>query len=263
MLFAFHATLALIVCLLVADDLTSLRGRVEVTEGAAFDTAAAEIEASPLHPWSLDQVAFEQGGFEIRYLPGMKRRETLSSVRVPVKNDEWETVIVGDDTPLVVGKYRFYTTHNKGFAPILTYTSAGGRSVTGSVHMPSYPLNDYQQGNEWTPPGGAPVSLWLRIEQPVYDPDAVWTFKLPDDPVLVVIEGSIRRELRQGESLRLARGGEIRFEALTTWMGYTIASNLLSTWIMAVAIAAGLSLLAHVWSVMVTLDSRSSVEVRS
>ncbi len=255
MLFAFHAMLGILALLIGLDRLTSLNGHVEVVEGAMFDPALAVVEAGPLHPYALDQVTFVQGGFEIRYLPGMKRRETVRLLRVPGAGGQWQEARVGDDNPLIVGNYRFYTSFNKGFAPVITYTGAGGQSVTGAVHMPSYPLRDFDQGNEWTPPNwGAdwgpdrePVKLWLSLPEPIYDENNAWTFRKPKNPVLVVIEGEARRELLLGQGTALDGGGHIRFDELRSWMGYTITANLFNAWMMAVAITACLALAVHLW----------------
>lgn len=247
MLFAFHALLAVLVLLIVADRLTMLRGRVEVTEGAMFDPALVEAEAGPLHPWHLDEVVFLQGPFDINYLPGMKRRETVSVVRVPEGNGRWREVAVGDDVPLIVGAYRFYTSFNKGFAPVLSYVDPAGREMVGTVHFPSYPLNDLNQANEWSPPGRVPVQLWLSLPEPIYDEDAPWRFRRPENPVLVVIDGEIRHELRPGGRVRLAGGGELGFVELRSWMGYTISASLFGPWLLAAAVAACLALAAHLF----------------
>lgn len=245
MLFAFHAMLAVLAVLIGLDRLTALKGHVEVTEGAVFDPALAVVEAGPLHPYALDKVAFIQGGFEIGYLPGMKRRETVSLLSVPDGAGGWNEARVGDDDPLIVGDYRFYTSFNKGFAAVVTYTAADGHSVTGAVHMPSYPLRDFDQGNEWAPPGRAPVKLWLSLSEPVYDENAAWRLATPKDPVLVAIDGDARRELRPGQAAALPGGGSLRFEELRVWMGYTITANPFGAWMMAVSVVACLALALH------------------
>jgi cytochrome c biogenesis protein len=245
MLFAFHFMLAVLVLLIGLDRLTALRGHVEVTEGTMFDPSLAQIEAGPLHPYSLDEVSFVQGSFEINYLPGMKRQETVSLLRIPGAGGQWNEASVGDDDPLIVGNYRFYTSFNKGFAPVITYTGITGQSVTGAVNMPSYPLRDFDQGNEWNPPGRGPVKLWLNLPDPVYDENAAWTFRKPDNPALVIIEGDERRELALGQSAALAGGGSIRFDSLRSWMGYTITANLFNAWMMAVAIMSCVTLAVH------------------
>jgi len=247
MLFAFHAMLAVLVVLIGLDRLTMLKGHVEVTEGAMFDPALAQFEAGPLHPYALDEIAFVQGGFEINYLPGMKRRDTVSLLRIPGAGGEWHEARVGDDDPLIVGNYRLYTSFNKGFAPVITYTGLDGRSVTGAVHMPAYPLRDFDQGNEWTPPDRSAVKLWLSLPEPVYDEAAAWTFRKPSNPTLVVLDRDQRRELAIGQAAALAGGGAIRFDGLRSWMGYTITANLFNAWMMAVAVTACLALAVHLW----------------
>ena len=61
--------------------------------------------------------------------------------------------IIGDQTPLVLEGYRFYTTSNKGFAPVFVWQPAGGAAERGSVHLPPYPVLQFAQQVEWTPPG--------------------------------------------------------------------------------------------------------------
>lgn len=243
-LLGFHLALAGLALLAAADQLVSLNGHVEITDGAPFDAGMVVAEAGPLHPWRLDRVHFVQAGFEIDYLPQMKRGETRSTVLLPAGGGEWREVIVGDDNPVVIGAYRFYTSFNKGFAPVLTYADRRGRAQTGSVHLPSYPLNYYRQGNEWTLPDGAgKVKLWLNIPAPVYDPESSWRFRKPEGAVLVVMDGDERHELRPGESIDLA-AGRLRYDELRSWMGYTISYNPLTPWILA---AAAVGILCLAW----------------
>lgn len=244
-LLGFHLSLAGLALLAAADQLISLSGHVEITEGAPFDARMVEAEAGPLHPWRLDRVRFVQAGFQIDYAPRMKRRDTRSTVLLPAGGGGWREVVVGDDNPVVVDDYRFYTSFNKGFAPVLTYTDRGGRAHTGSVHLPSYPLNYFKQGNEWAlPDGTGSVKLWLHIPEPVYDPESFWQFDKPDDAVLVVIAGEDRHELRPGDSVAV-NAGTLRYEELRGWMGYTIAYNPLTPWMLASVVIAVLCLAWH------------------
>lgn len=245
-LFAFHALTGVLVLVAMADALTAFKGRVEITEGASFAPSLVQYEAGPLHPLALDRIEFVQGGFKIRYAPGMKRRETESTVLMPVADGRFQPRVVGDEHPLILAGYRFYTTHNKGFAPVLTYTDAEGRSVTGSVHMPSYPLFSHRQANEWTPPGGdRAVGLWLTFPEPVYDEHNDWSFSRPEDPTLVVTDGDLRHELRPGQGVPLG-AGELKFEGVRVWMGYKITSNSLAAWLMALSIVAAVCLGIHI-----------------
>lgn len=244
-LLGFHIALALLALLVGIDRLTSFSGNVEVTEGASFDASLVRAEVGPLHPWRLDKVRFEQRGFQIRYAPGMNRRETESAVRVPTEDGGWRELIVGDDKALVVDGYRFYTSFNKGFAPILTYVDERGVAHMGAVHLPSYPLNYYRQGNEWTPPGWTqPVKLWLHIEEPVFEEGASWRFDKPKDATLVVMRDDDRRELRPGESMTLGPG-RLRYDELRSWMGYTISYNAVVPWMLGAIVIAVFCLAWH------------------
>lgn len=244
-LLGFHLALAALALLAATDQLVALKGHVEITEGTAFDDRLVVAEAGPFHPWRLDQVRFVQGGFEIDYAPGMKRGETRSTVMLPADANRWREEIVGDDDPVVIADYRFYTSFNKGFAPVLTYVDRRGVEHTGSVHLPSYPLNYFQQGNDWNLPDGTGlVKLWLNIPEPVYDADRAWRFRKPEDAVLVIIDGQARHELRPGESMPLA-SGSLRYDELRSWMGYTVAYNPLTSWMLAAAAIGILSLAGH------------------
>jgi len=245
-LLGFHLALAALALLVAADRLMAFYGHVEVTEGAAFDPDLVEASAGPLHLWTLDRVRFAQGGFDIAYAPRMKRQDTVSEIFVPDGGAGWARVLVGDDTPLIAGGYRFYTSFNKGFAPLLTYVGQDGRAQSGAVHLPSYPLNYFKQGNEWVLPGTEErVKLWLHLPEPVYAEDLAWRFRKPDDARLVVIDGEQRHELRPGDVLPL-RGGTLRYDELRGWMGYTISYNPLVPWMLA---AAALGVLCLAWHV--------------
>ena len=246
-LLGFHLALAILALLVALDRLMSLNGHVEITEGTAFDSRLVEAEAGPLHPWRLHQVQFRQGDFEIDYAPNVKRRKTYSRVTLPATDNSSRDVVVGDDNPLIVGGYRFYTSFNKGFAPVLSYVDTNGRQHRGSVHLPSYPLNYFNQGNEWhLPDGSAALKLWLHIPEPVYDETRHWTFHKPENASLVLIDGEDRFELRAGEAQQLA-GGLVRYEGLRSWMGYTISYNPLMPWMLATIFIGVLCLAWHIW----------------
>ncbi len=245
-LLGFHLALATLALLAAADRLTGLAGHVEVTEGVGFDPSLVEGDIGPFHPWKLDSVRFVQGGFEIDYDPGMKRRDTVSKVYLPGDGQASRSLDVGDDMPLVIGGYRFYTSFNKGFAPLVTFTDGAGAAHTGAIHLPSYPLNYFKQGNDWTIPGTRKaVKVWLHLPDEVYDEEGAWRFRKPDNASLVVIAEGARRELRPGETISLS-GGHLRYEELRSWMGYTIAYNTLVPWMLATVVIAILCLAWHV-----------------
>lgn len=244
-LLVFHLGLAALALLAAYGALASLSGHVEVTQGGNFDPTLVDAKVGPLHPWHLDRVRFLQGDFSVNYAPGMKRRETVSHILVPA-GDKLVPEAIGDDRPLIVGGYRFYTSFNKGFAPLLAFIGADGLERFGAVHLPSYPLNDFRQGTSWRPPGGrAPIKLWLHLPKPLYAEDAAWRFHIPGDATLVVMEGAKRAELKRGEKVAVA-GGTLRFEGVTGWMGYTIAYDPTTPWMVAAALTAVLGLAWHI-----------------
>jgi len=257
-LLGFHLALAGLACLAALDRLVALEGHVEVTEGAAFDPRLVESKTGPLHPGGLDRVRFIQGDIAINYAPGLKRRDTRSVVRVPSGARGWSSVVVGDDKPLVFGAYRFYTSFNKGFAPLLTFFDGQGAPHRGTVHLPSYPLNYYKQGNQWTPPGEtAPIKLWLHLPTPLFKKQNHWQFQKPDAASLVVIDGQRRHELRPGGVVEIG-SGKLRFDGLRSWMGYTITYNPLLPWMLAAAAVGILCLCWHVAQRVVRMPWRAA-----
>lgn len=247
-LLGFHLALAILALLAAFDRLMAFSGHVEVTAGAAFDPALVQASAGPLHRPSLSEIAFIQGDFTIQYSPGMKRRETVSHVRVPDGGTGWRTISFGDDRPLIASGYRFYTTFNKGFAPVLTYVDGTGQSHSGAVHLPSYPLNYYKQGTDWLPPGaGQAIKLWLHLPDQVYEEDARWEFETPQNTKLVVMQGDERHELRPGDEMA-THDGILRYDGLRSWMGYTIDYAPLTPWMLGAVVVGVLFLAWHVLS---------------
>ncbi len=247
-LLLFHVGLLLIVVLVAVGRLTRMEGRIELTEGTAFAAEdLTEIRQGPWHAGALERVQFVQGPYTVDYTTGMARGPTRSQVLIPDGGGGWERRIVGDDTPLVLESYRFYTTFNKGFAPILSWIPDQGAPVTGSVHMPPYPLFEHRQANRWTPPGTGEIRFWLQLETGM-DPAVDWRL----DPVhsagvLVVRSADERRvELRPGESLRLD-GGVLRYERLSSWMGYKLYYDPTLHWLFIAAMVTVFGLAAHFW----------------
>lgn len=237
-LLVFHVGLAVLALTAAAGRLTAMTGSVEVTQGSAFDATLVNAKAGPLHPWALGKVTFVQGPFRIDYDAGLQRRHTNSTVFVPAAGGAWDEVSVGDDRPLKMFGYRFYTTPNKGFALLLTHIGADGQRRTGAVHLPSYPMHDYKQANSWTMPDGGPdLDLWLEIPKPVAVPDSAWSFRVPEDTTLVVGLGARRHELKPGQELRIG-DARLRYEELRAWMGYTVFYDPTLPWLAAAVLVA-------------------------
>lgn len=240
----FHACLLGLLLLAGWGRLTHLDGRVEVTEGTALDPQQVQVTAQGAwHGTGWQRLAFRQGAWEVDYAPGVRRAHTRSQVWLP---GEASPHVVGDDTPLVLDGYRLYTTHNKGFAPLLLWQPDGGEPVLGALHLPSYPLFDYQQESRWTAPDGRTLRFWLRLERALPE-EVAWTLRAHDVPAVLVVESAGQRhELRPGASLALP-GAILRYEGLTSWMGYKIFYDATLVPMLVVSVLGVLALAWHLW----------------
>lgn len=261
-LLVFHLGLLAIIVLAGIGRLTHLDAQLEITEGAAFSPSdMTHLAKGPWHSGALEQLAFVQGSFTVDYSPGMVRGLTHSTVFIPQDtarpsgptNDSqsWQTKVVGDDRPLKLEGYRFYTTFNKGFAPVLTWIpDGGGEALSGTIHMPSYPLFDYKQDSSWTPPnekgGSKEIKFWLRLKTGLRE-DAAWVLDGKTAAGVLVVNVDDRRvELEPGQSAHVP-GGTLRYERLTTWMGYKVFYDPTLYWLFGAAIMAILGLGTHFW----------------
>jgi cytochrome c biogenesis protein len=246
-LLVFHLGLLAIVILAAVGRLTHMEGKIELTEGDAFSAGdLMEVRQGPWHLGNLADVDFVQGPFTVDYGTGLARGPTRSQILIADEQGGWERRVVGDDTPLLTGGYRIYTTFNKGFAPILTWIPDRDAPVTGAVHMPSYPLFEHRQANRWTPADGEEIRFWLQLETGL-KPDGNWRL----DPeksrgVLVVRSGEQRIELEPGQTARLDHGS-LRYERLASWMGYKVFYDPTLHWMFLAAVIAIIGLSAHFW----------------
>lgn len=247
-LLVFHVCLLLLVLLAGVGRLTHLDAHLEIAQGQAFSPdLLMDVRKGPLHSGALERVAFTQGRYTVDYAPGLKRGLTHSQVFLPQADGSVREVDVGDDRPLVLERYRFYTTHNKGFVPVLTWLPEQGEPVSGRVHMPSYPLFDYKQDNSWTPPGTDEViKFWLQLKTGLTTEDSWVLDGRNSSGVLVVTSGDRRIELRPGEVATLEHG-RLRYDYLTTWMGYRVFYDPTIQWMFFVSIAGVLGLSHFFW----------------
>lgn len=237
-LLVFHLALGALAFLAAAGQLMSLKGRVELTSGEVFAGELLDAEVGPLHPGRLDRVWLVSEGFEIDYAAELRRGETRNRVRWRDETGAMRVSVIGDQTPLVVHGYRFYTSPNKGFAALFTWQGA-----LGSVHLPSFPAWHNVQSAEWTPPGETrPLALSLHLDEALVAPEGAWRWRVPERYRLEV-EG---RELRPGTTIDLA-SGRLRFEGLGTWMGYQVFADWTLPWMLAAAVLAAASLAWHFW----------------
>lgn len=245
-LLVFHLALIAIVLLAAAGRLTYLKGRLELSTGETFAGELSDVSSGPWHRWRLDRVAFTNRGFDIRYNLRVQRDRTSNIVSWTDASGPREAVI-GDTQPLVLHGYRFYTSPNKGFAPLFTWIPRQGAPRRGTVHLPSYPIHEYRQAQEWTPPGTeAPLWIMLQFDQVLIDPDRASQFRLPDRHTLVVRAGAERTELAPGGRIDIPQGTLV-YEGLTTWMGYAVFSDWTLPWLLAACLLAVASLAWHFW----------------
>lgn len=248
-LLVFHVCLLGTVILAGVGRLTHFDAHLEIAENQAFGPALLlEVSQGPWHMGNLDRVQFIQGRYTVDYSPGLKRGLTHSEVLLPGSEGVAVPRDVGDDRPLVLERYRFYTTHNKGFAPILTWLPDQGEPITGRINMPSYPLFDYKQDNEWTPPGAREkIKFWLQLQTGL-TLEKDWVLDGRNSTgTLVVSTGDKREELQPGEEVRLAQG-RLRYENLTTWMGYRVFYDPTIQWLFWVTITGVLGLTHFFWT---------------
>jgi hypothetical protein len=240
----FHICLLACLGLLAWGRLTHFDGRLEIAENTAFDAAAVmPAEQGPWHATSdLAGLQFMQGRFQVNYETGVRRADTRSQVQLA----DGSTLVVGDAQALKLSGYRFYTTHNKGFAPLLRWQAPGQEAQTGHLHMPSYPLFDWQQLQDWTPPGGPAMKLWVHPDTPLPE-DRAFTLAPGSMAATLVLEvAGQRHSLRAGESLK-GPWGTLRFERLDGWMGYRVHRDPAMLPLLVLALAGVLGLAWHVW----------------
>ncbi len=251
-LLLFHIGLLGVVVLAAIGRLTHMEAHLELVEGTAFETAdLMNIKQGPLHDGRLDRVRFVQGNYTVDYESGMVRGLTHSQVFEIDNNGKWIEHDVGDDRPLIIEGYRFYTTFNKGFAAILTWTADDGEPVTGAVNMPSYPMFDFRQSNTWTPPGGEEIRFWLQLDTGLTG-EAPWQLDIRQSQGRLVVNSAGKRvELAPGEALRM-NGGELRYERLAGWMGYKLYYDPTLQWLFFISILGVIGLFIHYWQKLST-----------
>lgn len=248
-LLIFHLALLALIVLVAVGRLTYLKGEAEVIDGGEFDSTQVAINAGPWHINRLSQIRFINDGFSIEYAPGLKRGATRNALRYIDAAGLPHRIVIGDMDALTVNGYRFYTSFNKGFAPLFRWQgNNAAETITGSVHLPGYPLHEYQQAQSWPLPG-TEISAWIMLQfnEPAIDPERADTFKIPKNHLLVLRVGDRRWELRPGDSVQLAEG-RLTYDELRSWMGYTIFYDWTIPWLLASALLAVGALGAHFWT---------------
>jgi cytochrome c biogenesis protein len=243
-LLVFHLALLAIIVLITLGRLTYLRGTAEVVTGGEFDGLLTR-DAGPWHSGRIDDLRFASEGFAIHYSPGLQRDATVNRVVWRDAAGLPHRLEIGDQVPLVIGGYRFYTTSNKGFAPVFVWLPDDGQPVRGAVHLPGYPLHRYEQAQQWQLPGTT-SSLWIMLafDEVLLDPAKAGEFRLPEAHRIVVRSDGERTELAPGGRLRLP-GGTLIYQGLTSWMGYAVFYDWTMPWLLAACTLAVVALAWH------------------
>ncbi|MBS1142901.1 MAG: cytochrome c biosis protein ResB [Proteobacteria bacterium] len=249
-LFVFHLALLAIIFLIAFGRMIYLKGQAELVEGLAFDGQLVSVDAGPWHPWRLDQASFVNRGFSIAYAPGLKRLETRNQVSWVDADGQNREAVIGDDKPLVLQGYRFYTTWNKGFSLLFEWVPERGEAGIGTVNLPSYPANALKQAQQWALPGlQEPLWSMLQFEGELIPADQDGHFRLPDDYRVVVRYADQRWELVPGANQKIALpGGTLRFIELRSWMGYMLTWDATIPWLLGASTIAVLALAWHFWA---------------
>lgn len=249
-LLLFHLALLAILLLVALGRMTYLQGWVQVAEETDFTGELLGYRAGPWHPWRLDRVEFTSERFELDYRPGPRRDRAIL-----VQTRNWVTWFdeggrklvkeVGDNVPLVLQGYRFYTTtSNKGFAPTFTWYPRAANAVSGSVALmlPRYPEFEFQQAVEWQPSGlGEPLWVMLEFDETILASDRPSRFRLPGEHRIVIRRGAVRHELRPGDRLEFDEG-QLIYRGLRRWLGYDVHWDMTLWWLLAVCALAVASL---------------------
>lgn len=261
-LLLFHVALLAIISLVAIGRLTHLDGQVEISESSTFSAAEVHItRRGPYHPLRLDKVFFVQGPFTVNYAPGMRREQTRSQILLEDSSGRMLPSVIDDAHPLVRQGYRFSVTANKGFGALLTWMPDQGEPISGTVNMPSYPLNDWNQENRWAPPGEAEVKLRLLLNSAL-NKDGAWTLSSKTTSAQLEVDtGSRKMLLLPGDAVRL-RHGSMRYDGLRAWMGYKVFYDPTVTWLFWIAVSGVLGMAWHFWSKFGMLQQAQQAEYR-
>ena len=247
----FHVLLIALMLLFALGRLTYFKGRIEVTEGQAFDGVPVEAEQGPWHPNRLDRIELVNQRFEIDYSPATTIRGTRNAVRWRDAAGHWQDAEIRENAPVELLGYRIYVTGGKGFAPTFAW-HADGRTVAGSVHLPRFPSDEHAQQAEWTLPDGR-TRAWvaLRFDRPPLPSGQAARLEAPAaDAHRIVLRlanetgEDVRHELRPGDSVELP-GGRLEFTGTRLWMGYLLHYDRTVPWLLGISTLATLALAAH------------------
>ena len=234
-LFGMHIGLLVLALSLAFGQLSRYRGHFEISEGEPFDPARMITDRIGIVAPSLPAGgAFVQADLSVNYAPGLMRRETQSRVRLARGGE----TVATDGRPLVIDGYRFYVTHNKGFAALVTWwPETGAPGQTGTLHFPSYPRLAPVQTLDWTAPDG--TALTFEVTPRLHPEDEPWTLtRERAETSLRVRSAGSEVSLQAGDSWQSPQGGRLRFEGIRLWIGYRVFYDPSLAWSFASAVIA-------------------------
>lgn len=244
----FHLCLLAILLLAAIGQLTSLQARIEITEGQGFDhNQLQQLRKGPWHPYkALQKISFQQAAVQVNYRPGLIRGSTRSGILITPSDDEPSSLTVGDNIPLRISGYRFYTSSNKGFAVLLSWLGEDGSEQSGSVNLPSYPLNDWQLKRSWTTPSGEEIEFQYKLDKAAPTQQSWVLTQQTGAGVLTANIGVRSYQLARGKWIGV-KAGKLRFDDVRVWMGYEVFYNPILPWLFAAAFVGICGLSAHFW----------------
>ena len=245
-LMVFHFALMALVLLAFAGRLSFFKATLELAENEEFAGQLENVRQGPWHRYGLSATRFTNLGFQIRYHAGIKRDKTVNQLLLTTPDGLQQPLEIGDHVPVIIGHYRFYTSHNKGYAPVFEWQPfTSSAKVVGSIHLPAYPTHEFRQALQWTIPG-TEIELWafLKIEENVLPEDREFDFQVPQQHQLVLRYQDNRYALRPGDELELP-GGILRYQKLSTWMGYKVDYDWTRPWLLSTALISLAGLFVH------------------
>ncbi|MBF0295651.1 MAG: hypothetical protein HQL96_10730 [Magnetococcales bacterium] len=247
-LLVFHVALLMAALLLGLGRLTYQQGWVELPIGEAFAGELSGIEQGWLHWGDLQRLVFVNEGFAREYGPDWRVKKKRTTLRWRDEEGVWRRSELGAGESLLLHGYRIDPTSNHGFAPVFEWSAdPQATPIRGAVHFPSYPLYR-EQSHSWTIPGtDTAVLAMLLLEEAVIHPALGGVFPaLPRHRLRVTAQGETR-DLVPGDRFPFPGGGELRYVAMSFWMGYRVAYDWARYWLLAAFLVASGSLAWHYW----------------
>ena len=236
-LLVFHVSLAAMIVFAGIGQLTYLKGRLELTQGAVFTGDVLESQQGIFHRNRLDKLQFKNLGYKVGYRAGLKRNRTINQVAWIGQGGNWQVSEIGDQHPLVIDGYRFYTSFNKGYSLVFSWQDARGY-VTGSVNLPSFPAREFEQAQYWQIPDTNKL-IWSQLvpEKKIVTLEQAFELGELEDHHIVMRFDDQRFEMRPGEEVKIG-GGTLYYEGVRQWMGYKVVYDWTRPWMIAACLIA-------------------------